>query len=45
LSTADADKLSELKLPAPRVLDGLIAAHGRLYLSSIDGRVRCLAGE
>ena len=41
LSAADGAKLAELKLDAEPVLDGLIAAAGRLYLSTTDGRVLC----
>ncbi len=40
-STADGKKLGEVKLPAPPALDGLAAANGRLYLSCLDGKVRC----
>ncbi len=40
-STADGKKLGEVKLPAPPVFDGLAAAHGKLYLSCLDGKVRC----
>jgi len=45
VSTADGKKLGELKLDAPPVFDGLIAAGGRLYLATTDGKVICLAGE
>lgn len=34
--------LSEYKLAAIPVWDGMIAAHGRLYLSLKDGTVRCM---
>ncbi|NOY82771.1 MAG: PQQ-binding-like beta-propeller repeat protein [Kiritimatiellaeota bacterium] len=37
-------KLGELRLASPPVWDGLIAAGKRLYLSSMDGGVRCLGG-
>ena len=40
-SAADGKKLSELKLESPPVFDGLAAASGRLYLSCLDGRLRC----
>jgi len=42
VSTADGKKLAELKLDAPPVLDGLIAARGRLYVATTDGRLSCL---
>lgn len=32
-------------LPAPAVHDGLIAAYGRLYVSTADGKVVCVKGE
>ncbi len=35
-------KLIELELDAPPVLDGIIAAEGRLYVSTRDGRLVCL---
>ena len=41
----DGRKLREWKLPGPPVLDGLIAANGRLFLSEADGHVLCFAGE
>ncbi|MDP6634616.1 MAG: PQQ-binding-like beta-propeller repeat protein [Phycisphaerae bacterium] len=43
VSATDGEVLSELKLSAPPVLDGLIAANGRLYVSTRDGKVTCLA--
>jgi hypothetical protein len=45
VSTRDGSNLSELRLPALPVWDGLAAANGRLYLSCRDGKVRCLAGK
>jgi len=41
-SAADGKILGEVKLPAPPVFDGLAAANGKLYLSCLDGKVRCL---
>ncbi len=41
-STADGSALTEHKLDAPPVFDGLIAAKGRLYLSLEDGTVLCM---
>jgi hypothetical protein len=35
------EKRAAMKLPAPPVFDGLIAADGCLYMSGADGRVRC----
>jgi outer membrane protein assembly factor BamB len=42
VSAADGKKTTEISLEKPPVFDGLIAAGGRLYLSTIDGRVVCL---
>jgi hypothetical protein len=42
LSAADGKKLAEVcHLDAPPVFDGLIAARGRLFVSTTDGRVTC----
>lgn len=43
VSARDGQKLQEIRLPALPVFDGLIAAHGRLYLSTTDGRIRSFA--
>ncbi len=43
LSAADGSRLSECRLPAMPVFDGMSAANGRLYLSTLDGKVLCLA--
>jgi hypothetical protein len=45
VSALDGKKLSECRLDAPPVFDGLIAAEDRLYLSLADGRVVCLGGK
>jgi outer membrane protein assembly factor BamB len=42
VSAADGQKLAEVKLAAAPVFDGLVAATGRLYLSTTDGKVLCL---
>jgi hypothetical protein len=44
-SAADGRKLAEYPLTAPPVFDGLIAADGRLYWSTTDGKVMCMAGQ
>ena len=41
VSTKDGTKLSEQKLNALPVFDGLIAANEKLFLSTTDGRVIC----
>jgi hypothetical protein len=45
ISAADGKRLSEVKLDAMPVWDGMAAAHGRLFLSSADGMVVCLSGD
>jgi len=45
ISTADGTTIAEWPLESPPVFDGLIAANGRLYLSTTDGRVSCLTGK
>ena len=44
-SAADGRKLAEYQLTSPPVFDGLIAAAGRLYCSTTDGKVTCMAGQ
>lgn len=41
LSCADGNKLAEVRLDASPVFDGMAAANGRLYISTIDGKVTC----
>ena len=45
LSADDGAKLSEHKLPALPVWDGMIASAGRLYCALADGTVVCLGGK
>ena len=45
VNAADGRKISECELPAMPVFDGLAAARGRLYLSTLDGTVLCLAAR
>lgn len=42
VSTKDGRRLSENKLDSPPVLDGMIAANGKWYISDMDGKVICL---
>ncbi|NQT86789.1 PQQ-like beta-propeller repeat protein, partial [bacterium] len=44
VSTATGEKLSAVALKSPPVFDGLIAANGRLYMATVDGKVLCLGG-
>ena len=45
VSTADGQKLSELRLDTIPVFDGLIAAGGKLYMTTVDGRLVCMSGR
>ncbi|MBL7140723.1 MAG: PQQ-binding-like beta-propeller repeat protein [Planctomycetes bacterium] len=45
LSCDDGARVAEVALDAPPVFDGLIAARGRLYLVTTDGKVLCLGGK
>ena len=45
VSAPAGKKLTGLKLGSPPVFDGMIAANGRLYLSTRDGKVLCFAGR
>ena len=38
----DGERLAEHRLDSPPVFDGMAAAGGRLYLSTMDGKVVCL---
>ena len=44
-AAADGEKLAERKLDAPPVWDGMAAARGRLYVSTMDGKIVCLQGD
>jgi hypothetical protein len=41
----DGATLAQQKLKVPPTWDGMAAANGCLYLSTVDGKVMCLAGE
>ncbi len=43
VSAEDGSKLAEYRLDSPPAFDGLIAAGGRLYLSTLDGRIVCMS--
>ena len=45
LAADDGKELVRYELKSPPVLDGLIAARGRLYLCTTAGRILCYAGE
>jgi outer membrane protein assembly factor BamB len=42
VSARNGKKLAEYKLESPPVFDGMIAANGRLYISTRDGQVLCM---
>ena len=42
LSSVNGKLLSRTTLPAPPVYEGLAAADGRLYVSSLQGTLLCL---
>ena len=41
-AAADGEKLAEYKLPAPPVWDGMAAARGRLFISTVNGDIICM---
>jgi hypothetical protein len=41
MNTAKGEFGSEVKLESPPVWDGMAVAQGRLYVASVDGKVRC----
>ena len=45
VSATDGAKLNEYRLESPPAWDGMAAANGRLYLSTVDGRVTCFGGR
>lgn len=42
ISADDGSVISKYPLPAAPIFDGMAAADGKLYLSTMDGKVRCL---
>ncbi len=45
VSAADGRKLEEHELDAVPVFDGMMAAKGRVYVTTLDGRVTCLGSR
>ncbi len=45
VSAGDGTTLAEHELDSPPVFDGLIAAEGRLWMSTRDGRVLCMGND
>ena len=44
VSSADGKPLADRRLDSPPVWDGMAAAGGRLYLTTVDGKVLCFGG-
>ena len=44
-STTDGSLLKSYKLTSTPAFDGLIAAAGRLYITTKDGKVVCMSGN
>jgi outer membrane protein assembly factor BamB len=42
VSAEDGTRRAKYRLESPPVFDGMIAADGRLYISTIDGRLVCM---
>lgn len=45
LAAADGKKLAAYQLPSMPTFDGLAAARGKLFLTTLDGKLICLGGE
>lgn len=45
VSASDGKKIAEYKLESPPVFDGMIAANGRLFISTQAGRLICMGGN
>jgi len=41
-SAEDGERIKEYKLPAPPVWDGMAAAQGKLFISTVDGGILCM---
>ena len=45
VSTDDGKPLAEMPLDSPPVFDGMVAANGKLYLTTRNGYVMCMTGK
>ena len=43
VSATNGKKLSQYKLDSLPVWDGMVAAHGKIYLATMDGSVTCFS--
>ena len=44
-SARDGAKLAELRLASPPVFNGIAVTPGRIWLTCVDGKVRCVQAE
>jgi len=44
-SAKDGSKIAEYKLESPAVWDGISAANGRLFISTVKGELQCWSGQ
>jgi len=45
VSAETGEKLAEYTLDVPPIFDGMIAANGKLFITTMDGAVECLKGK
>jgi len=45
VSAGDGRKIAEYELDAPPTYDGMAAANGSLYVTTLDGKVQCLSAK
>jgi len=45
VSAETGEKLAEYTLDVPPIFDGMIAANGKIFISTMDGAVECLKGK
>ena len=45
VSATEGERQAELELDELPVFDGMAAAYGRLFLTTVDGNVQCLGGD
>jgi len=45
VSKKEGKQLAAYRLDSPPVLDGMIAANGKLFVATLDGKVLCLGGK
>jgi hypothetical protein len=45
LSSRSGEKLAEHKLDSLPIFDGMVASKGKLYISTVDGKIVCMGGN